>query len=410
MLAAREGERGDGDRRGEESEFHLAVDVSNDEATAALSVSDAFFRLPRGSDERRLRQSGEQRCTAAKSAGYGCDVQSAWDRTPEELRALGYARDPRHLFGRLQRVATWGAAGPELARAGRELVADRLSLELPVIVDERPSADGATKVVLQLADGARVEAVHMPRAVKRPRTTVCLSSQVGCAMGCTFCATARMGLVRSMTPAEIVAQLLVVMNRFGPRNAESLNLVFMGMGEPLHDVEHLIRALEVLCDTAGLGIAPSRITVSTVGHVAGLERLMASRHIPQLAVSVNAASDELRRSLMPVNRKWPLAELRAALSRWPESKITLEYVLLAGVNDDDASADRLAAWVGDLRHVVNVIPFNAWDGAPYTEPSAERVAAFCARLHAGGCLAKVRNSRGRDAQAACGMLATETPR
>ena len=338
---------------------------------------------------------------------WNCD-SPAWDRTPEELRALGYARDPRHLFGRLQRVATWRGDGPDLARAGRELAERALSLELPAIVDERPSADGATRIVLRLADGARVETVHMPRAVKRPRVTVCLSSQVGCAMGCTFCATARMGLVRSMTPAEIVGQLLVVMNRFGPRNAETLNLVFMGMGEPLHDVDNLIRALEILCDPAGIGISPGRITVSTVGHIAGLERLMASRHIPQLAVSVNAASDELRRSLMPINRKWPLAEVRRALSRWPPSKITLEYVLLDGVNDDDASADRLAAWARDLRHVVNVIPFNEWEGAPYREPSPERVAAFCARLHAAGCLAKVRRSRGRDVRGACGTLATAT--
>jgi 23S rRNA (adenine2503-C2)-methyltransferase len=334
-------------------------------------------------------------------------MQSAWDRKPEDFRELGYARDPRHLFGRLQRVATWNAAGPALARVGRELIEGTLDLTLPKIVEERPSTDGATRVVLQLEDGAKIEAVHMPRAVKRPRTTMCLSSQVGCAMGCTFCATARMGLGRNLTPAEIVAQLLALMHRFGPRTSESLNVVFMGMGEPLHNVESLIRALDVLCDPAGVGLAPSRITVSTVGHVAGLERLKESRFLPQLAVSVNAASDEVRRSLMPVNTKWPLAELRAALGRWREckSKVTLEYVLLAGINDDDESARRLAAWVGDLRHVVNVIPFNEWQGAPYREPSAERIAAFCRVLHEHGCLAKVRRSRGRDVRAACGTLA-----
>ena len=142
-----------------------------------------------------------------------------------------------------------------------------------------------------------------------------------------------------------------------------------------------------------------------MGHVAGLERLKQSRIIPQLAVSVNAASDSLRRSLMPVNTKWPLAELRAALTRWHDCKLTLEYVLLRDVNDDDASARRLAAWVGDLRHVVNVIPFNEWEGAPYREPSAERVADFCRVLHENGCLAKIRRSRGRDVRAACGTLA-----
>ncbi len=332
----------------------------------------------------------------------------AWGCTPEDLKRLGYPKDPAHLFGRLQRVDTWDAAGPNLARAGRELVSRALSLALPEIVEERPSTDGATRVVLALADGARIEAVHMPRDVRRPRVTVCLSSQVGCAMGCTFCATAKMGLVRSLEPHEIVGQLLAVMSRFGPRRADTLNLVFMGMGEPLHDVDALIRALAILCDPSGLGIAPSRITVSTVGHVAGLDRLAASRWIPELAVSVNGATDEARRSLMPVGRRWPLGELRAALERWPlapHRKILLEYVLLDGVNDSLSSADRLAAWASGLRHVVNVIPFNAWDGAPFHEPSEQTVQAFVSRLRSGGSLVKVRRSRGRDARAACGTLA-----
>jgi 23S rRNA (adenine2503-C2)-methyltransferase len=333
----------------------------------------------------------------------------AWDRTPADLRALGYARDPRHLFGRLFRLDTWDANGPLLARPGRELVERSLRLDLPRIVDERPSADGATRLVLELADGARIEAVHMPRAVVRPRVTVCLSSQVGCAMGCTFCATARMGLVRNLEPHEIVGQLLAVLHRYGPLTAQTLNLVFMGMGEPLHNVDALIRALEVLCDPAGLGVPPTRITVSTAGHLPGLERLAASRYVPELAVSVNGATDTVRRTLMPIGKKWPLPDLFAALRRWPRrphQKITLEYVLLAGVNDDDASADKLADLTGDLRHILNVIPFNDWGDAssPYREPSPERVETFVARLRARGCLVKVRRSRGRDVRAACGTL------
>lgn len=325
-----------------------------------------------------------------------------WDRTPEDLRALGYARDPRHLFGRLQRVSTWDEHGPVLARAGRELALD---LSRPAIVEERRSEDGATRLVLAMNDGERVEAVHMPRG---ERVTVCLSTQVGCAMGCTFCATARMGLRRGLTAAEIVGQLLAVMHRHGPRSAERLNLVFMGMGEPLHDVSVLVRVLDVLCDPAGLGVAPSRITVSTAGHVAGLERLAQARWLPELAVSVNGATDEVRTHLMPIGKRWPLAALRDALARWPRrphQKITLEYVLLEGVNDDLASADRLAAWTGDLRHVLNVIPFNAWEGAPYREPGADAVAAFVERLRSHGCLVKVRRSRGRDVRGACGTLA-----
>jgi 23S rRNA (adenine2503-C2)-methyltransferase len=330
----------------------------------------------------------------------------AWSCTPADLRALGYDRDPHHLFGRLQRISTWDEGGPSLARPGRALAERALDLRLPTIVEERRSVDGATRIVLELADGERIEAVHMPRELARPRVTVCLSSQVGCAMGCTFCATATMGLRRHLAAHEIVGQLLAVMRRHGPDSAETLNVVFMGMGEPLHNVSELLRALEVLCDPAGLGLAPRRITVSTAGHVSGLARLAASRYLPELAVSVNGVTGDVRRRLMPIDRRWSLAELRAALDLWPRHrKITFEYVLLAGVNDDDESAARLAAWVGDLRHVVNVIPFNAWaERSPYREPSPDRVASFVWTLREHGCVVKVRCSRGRDARAACGTL------
>jgi 23S rRNA (adenine2503-C2)-methyltransferase len=334
----------------------------------------------------------------------------AWDLLPDDLRAHGYRRDVRHLFGRFQRVGTWNESGPVLSREARALADASLDLALPRIVDEVPSQDGSTRLVMALADGARIEAVHMPRAVKRPRVTVCLSSQVGCAMGCTFCATARMGLVRNLAAHEIVGQLLALLHRHGPVSAQQLSIVFMGMGEPLHNVEAVMRALDVLCDPAGLGVAPCRVTVSTAGHVAGLERLASSRYLPELAVSVNAATDAVRRQLMPIDKKWPLRELRAALARWPKrphQKITLEYVLLGGVNDDVASADRLADWIGELRHIVNVIPFNAWgdERSPYREPTEASVRAFTGRLHERGSLVTVRRSRGRDVRAACGTLA-----
>jgi 23S rRNA (adenine2503-C2)-methyltransferase len=220
-----------------------------------------------------------------------------------------------------------------------------------------------------------------------------------------------MGLRRSLAAHEIVGQLLAVLHRHGPASAEQLNIVFMGMGEPLHNVDALLRVLDVLCDPAGLGVAPSRITVSTAGHLSGLERLAASRYRPELAVSVNGATDAVRRSLMPIGTRWPLAELRAALERWPtrpHQKITLEYVLLAGVNDRDEDATALARWIGDLRHLVNVIPWNPWSDGPtapiHREPEGERLDAFVARLRAHGCLVTVRRSRGRDVRAACGTL------
>jgi 23S rRNA (adenine2503-C2)-methyltransferase len=183
----------------------------------------------------------------------------------------------------------------------------------------------------------------------------------------------------------------------------------MGMGEPLHNVDAVVRALDVLCDPAGLGVAPNRVTVSTAGHLAGLEKLARARYVPLLAVSVNAATDVVRRRLMPIDKKWSLAELRAALDHWPRrphQKITLEYVLLDGINDDLESAERLAAWIGDLRHVLNVIPFNDWGGpsSPYRAPSEEKLQAFVARVHELGCLVTVRRSRGRDVRGACGTL------
>jgi 23S rRNA (adenine2503-C2)-methyltransferase len=337
------------------------------------------------------------------------DRRSAWDLLPEDLRALGWRRDAKHFFGQLQRISKWDAQGPVLAREARALAERQLDRALPRIVDAIPSRDGSTRLVLALRDDTRIEAVHMPRLLRRPRVTVCLSSQVGCAMGCTFCATARMGLVRNLEAHEIVGQLFAVLHRYGPTTAQSLNVVFMGMGEPLHNVDSLMRALDVLCDPAGLGIPPCRVTVSTAGHVAGMETLAKARYLPELAISVNAATDAVRRQLMPVNKKWDLTALRLALARWPKrphQKITFEYVLLDGVNDRDDDAERLADFVGDLRHIVNVIPFNAWGALParYQEPPEARVRGFVDRLRARGCLVTVRRSRGRDVRAACGTL------
>lgn len=335
-------------------------------------------------------------------------MTSAWGLVPEDLAALGYPRDGAALFGRLTRVDAWGPDGPVLSRAGRSLV-DRhgISLELPTIRDVIESDDESRRVVIELKDGARVEAVVMPRP--NGRVTICLSSQVGCAMGCSFCATARMGLVRNMAAHEIIGQLLAILRRFGPSPAcERVNLVFMGMGEPLANVDAILRVLDIACDPRGLNLAPRRITVSTAGHVAGLDRLATSKHLPELAISVNGMGTK-RRSLMPIDKRWSLVDLARALDRWPQAphrKLTIEYVLLHGINDDAEHATELARWVRGIRHrsVVNLIPFNRWEGAPYEEPPAATIEAFAARVRDEGCLVKVRRSRGRDARAACGTL------
>ncbi|MFO0668874.1 MAG: 23S rRNA (adenine(2503)-C(2))-methyltransferase RlmN [Polyangiaceae bacterium] len=345
------------------------------------------------------------------------------DRLPGMGRDAAFAGGARPTqgcgpcTGRLHRLATWEDDAAAFPAALEPSSTAHLDLTTPPScrVSLRPTDHD--RLAIALADGARVEAVHMPRALanEAPRARRCLSSQVGCAMGCTFCRTAQMGLVRNLAAHEIVAQLYAVLLALGPRSAERLNLVFMGMGEPLHNVEAVVGALDVLCDPAGLGVAPSRVTVSTAGHVPGLARLAESRYRPELAISVNAVTDALRSELMPVNRRWPLEALRTALDAWPRrphEKITLEYVLLAGKNDGERDAELLAAWIGDLRHVVNVIPFNAWGDAtsPYAAPSEAALQRFASRLSAAGCLVKVRRSRGRDVRGACGTLVTSSQR
>ena len=337
---------------------------------------------------------------------------SLWAESPEAFEAAGYKRDAAHLFGRVQRVATWTDDGPSWPKESH-VIREAFDDALPRIVSRVPSTDGSARVVLELNDGARIEAVHMPRATKRPRVTLCISSQVGCAIGCTFCATGRMGLVRNMTAGEIVGQCLTLMREMGPATASSLNLVFMGMGEPLHNVEAVIGALDVLCDVRGLGVAKSRITVSTSGLVPGIDRLASAKHRPELAISVNEVTDEARRSLMPLTRRYPLAELRGALERWPQrphEKLTFEYVVLGGENHSEAHAERLAAFVRGFRHMLNLIPWNAWDGAAHRAPTDDEVASFAAALYARGCLITVRKTRGRDAKGACGTLSTASRR
>jgi 23S rRNA (adenine2503-C2)-methyltransferase len=334
---------------------------------------------------------------------------SVWALLPADLAARGCPGRPEHVFGRLQRVRTWRQDGLFLARGIRAWLEAHTDLSLPRIVERHPSADGSTKLVLELSDGHRIEAIHMPRRAGDHRITFCVSSQVGCALGCTFCATGAMGIVRNLTAGEIVGQVLAIMRELGPPLGESLYLVFMGMGEPMHNLDHVHRAITVLCHPEGSLLSPWRITVSTAGLVSGIEKLAKMTPRPQLAVSLNATTDEARSATMPVNRAWNLARLRQALDAWelkPHERFIFEYVLLAGVNDTLEDADRLAAWLGDLRrrHNLNLIPMNEHTHAPFREPTEERLQAFARRLHEHGCFITVRRSRSRDVQGACGQL------
>ncbi len=323
---------------------------------------------------------------------------------PEDLRRLGAPRDPGHAFSKIQRACLGGGEAP-----GRELGAFLSTLDLapPEIVSAHASLDGSTKLALRLGDGAVVEAVHMPRDVKTPRVTLCISSQVGCALGCTFCSTATMGLVRNLDAHEIAGQVHALVRELGPRDPSRINVVFMGMGEPLHNTDAVLRATRVLSCAQGLAISPGRVTVSTAGIVPEIERLAATPCRPSLALSLNATTDEARARTMPITRRWGIARLREALLAFPlrpKEKLTVAYVVLPGENDTDDDAERLAAFVQGFRHVVNLIPYNAFPGAPFAEGTEERLRAFSKILLDRGCLVTVRRSRGRDVAAACGQL------
>ncbi len=339
-------------------------------------------------------------------------MSGVFSMLPEDFAALSPSNDPGVIFAAVQRVARWQNGAPLLGKEGLRFLS-QFDLTLPRVVERAPASDGSTKLVLELGDGAMIEAVHMPRSVKNPRVTVCLSSQVGCAMGCTFCRTAEMGLVRNLTAHEIVAQLLAVVRELGPEQPSQLTIVFMGMGEPLHNVGEVLRATYVLTDTRGLGVAPSRITVSTVGIVPAMLEMAEADRRPGLAISVNATTDEERARIMPITKKYGLADIREALAKFrlrPHEKVTLAYVLLPGVNDTVQDAERLAAFAAGFRHVVNVIPYNPFEGARFTRGEEETHRAFAARLHELGAFVTVRATRGRDVTGACGQLATTTRR
>jgi 23S rRNA (adenine2503-C2)-methyltransferase len=283
---------------------------------------------------------------------------------------------------------------------------DGLGLDGQVVDD-----DGTRKLRLRCADGAAIETVLIPEDGK---LTQCLSTQVGCGLGCRFCATATMGLLRSLGAAEIVDQVYRARALAGGERIS--NLVFMGMGEPMNNLEAVLRAVELLCAEGGANFSPRRITISTAGVVPGIVELGRRARQVGLAVSLNATTDEVRSQLMPINRRWPLAALIAALRDYPlpqRRRITIEYVLIAGVNDTDADARRLARLLDGLRVKINLIPCNApaaSSGWTFARPSDDAVDAFAERLRDKDLATFVRRSRGEQIAAACGQLAVQLDR
>jgi 23S rRNA (adenine2503-C2)-methyltransferase len=286
----------------------------------------------------------------------------------------------------------------------RDELCDRLPIGWPEVAAEYASADGTRRYLLRLADLRTVETVFMPEP---SRDTICISSQVGCPVDCKFCLTALMGLERNLTAGEIVGQVLVVAARHGlAPESRQLNVVMMGQGEPLLNLANVIKATRLLVDPQGTGMSERRITVSTSGIIPRILELGAEPVRPKLAISLNASTEEQRRELMPITRKWHLKDLLDACRAYPLrswEKLTFEYVLLKDVNDTDADARRVARMLANLRAKVNLIALNPGPGIPFDTPSDERVARF-REIVSRSLPCFVRKPRGRDIFAACGQL------
>ena len=293
-----------------------------------------------------------------------------------------------------------------LGRDLRARLAAHFSADAPHVESRQTSVDGTTKFLLRLADGRHIESVYIPDT---PAETFCISTQVGCAMACAFCLTGKMGLVRHLSAGEIAGQVRALAHETGLVGSP-FNVVLMGMGEPLHNYDATMKALRILADDEGLGVHPQRVTLSTVGLVPALERLATEPVMPNLAISLHATTEDQRTGIVPINRKYSLADLIDACKRFPVAKrrrITFEYVLLDGVNDAPADARRLVALLNPIKAKVNLLPLNEAPAIGFKRPSDERVNAFARILADRGLRVSVRRSRGRDIRAACGQLIVE---
>ena len=322
-----------------------------------------------------------------------------------------------------QWVYYWGvrdfAQMTNLSKDYRQLLADKFEITLPEIVSRQVSNDGTRKYLVRIAGGHEVEVVYIP---EEGRGTLCVSSQVGCTLTCSFCHTGTQKLVRNLTPGEIVGQLMLARDDLGewpvqgaPKDETRLvsNMVLMGMGEPLYNFENVRDAMKIVMDNEGLSLSRRRITLSTSGVVPEIART-AQEIGCLLAVSFHATTDEVRDKLVPINKRWNIETLLGALREYPRltnsERITFEYVMLAGVNDSDEDAHRLVKLIEGIPAKINLIPFNEWPGAPYKRSSNNRIHAFADIVHNAGYASPIRTPRGEDIMAACGQLKSATER
>ncbi len=302
----------------------------------------------------------------------------------------------------------------DVAKETRIALAQTFSLARPQVVERQVSKDGTRKWLIRMGPGIEVETVYIPDVGRSG--ALCVSSQVGCTLNCTFCHTGTQALVRNLTAAEIVGQVQVARDDLGewpsPKEDRRLsNIVFMGMGEPLYNLDSVAQAIDIIADHEGIAISRRRITVSTSGVVPELTPL-GEKTQAMLAISLHATNDELREKLVPLNRKYPLAELMAGIRAYPglsnAKRVTFEYVMLKGVNDSPAEAKALVQLLKGIPAKINLIPFNPWPGTEYECSSWATIEAFAAILNRGGYASPIRTPRGRDILAACGQLKSES--
>jgi 23S rRNA (adenine2503-C2)-methyltransferase len=405
--------------------------------TASLDIANPTPpTAPRGADRTQalpIEKTAERRACAV--AGKPSLAGLTRDELRERLAAIGVSE--RELRMRVGQLWHWinlrGVRDFDaLSNVGKDLrraLAEAYTLDRPAVVSEQVSRDGTRKWLIRmpstglLDQGAEIECVYIPEV---DRGTLCVSSQVGCTLTCSFCHTCTQRLVRNLTAQEIVAQLLVARDRLGDwpgaRPPEGAfvpsdggrfvsNVVFMGMGEPLYNLDNVAAAIGVMSDNEGLGLSRRRITVSTSGVVPQIERLGTEANA-MLAISLHAVRDDLRDELVPLNRKYPIAQLLDACRAYPglsnARRITFEYVLLKGVNDSDADARELVRLPKGIPAKINLIPFNPWPGSRYECSDWERIERFSEIVFRAGYASPVRTPRGRDILAACGQLKSET--
>ncbi|MEM7729524.1 MAG: 23S rRNA (adenine(2503)-C(2))-methyltransferase RlmN [Pseudomonadota bacterium] len=351
----------------------------------------------------------------------------------DHLRDMGV--EPKKVRMRAGQIFNWVyhwgvtdfGAMTNIAKGFRAQLEDHFTLARPEIVERQVSKDGTRKYLIRMAPGIEVESVFIPDVSRSG--ALCVSSQVGCTLTCTFCHTGTQRLVRNLTPAEIVLQVMVCRDDLGEwpapkRRGESeatdwehgddrklVNIVFMGMGEPLYNTDNVIEAIDTISDDQGLSIGRRRITVSTSGVVPDIGRIGAEANA-MLAISLHAADDETRTQIMPINKAYPLDELLQACRDYPglsnARRITFEYVMLRGVNDTPQHARNLITKLQGIPAKVNLIPFNPWPGSPYECSDMPVIEDFARRLKKAGLAAPIRKTRGEDIMAACGQLKSES--